>query len=109
MSEDRGISLAEIFRRDEGVVGRGVGDEYVLVPIVNRAADLDSIYSLNRVGAFIWEQLDGSTTGDEIVQRILERFEIDETRAVQDYQLFLAQLESIKAVVRGFPKEPGRD
>jgi hypothetical protein len=45
------------------MVGRRIGDEYVLVPLAGRGADLDSILNLNSVAAFVWEQLDGSRSG----------------------------------------------
>ena len=61
--------LDEAWARSERMVGRRIGDEYVLVPLAGRGADLDSILNLNRVAAFVWEQLDGRRTGDAVVVR----------------------------------------
>jgi hypothetical protein len=80
------------------MVGRRIAEEYVLVPIVNKGPELDSIFNLNRVGAFIWERLDGRRSGDEIVGELLERFEVGRARAVEDYRTFIAHLLSIEAV-----------
>ena len=91
-------SLADVFARSERMVGRRIAEEYVLVPIVGRGADLDAIFNLNRVGAFIWERLDGSSSGEEIVRALVEEFDVDSVRAVDDYRVFMAQLLSIDAV-----------
>jgi methyltransferase-like protein len=81
------------------VVGRRIGDEFVLVPLAGRGADIDSILNLNRVGTFIWEQLDGRRTGGEIVDALVERFEVERPRAAEDYRDFLARLRGLGAVV----------
>jgi hypothetical protein len=81
------------------MVGRRVGDEFVLVPLAGRGADIDSILNLTRVGAFIWEQLDGRTPGTEVVKRLVERYEVERREAEADYLHFLAQLREVKAVV----------
>jgi hypothetical protein len=81
------------------MVGRRIGDEYVLVPLAGRGADLDSILNLNRVGAFIWEQLDGSRTGDDVVAALVDRFEVGRREAEADYLDFLTTLRRLKAVV----------
>ena len=81
------------------MVGRWVAGEFVVVPLRDRAADLDAIYNLSRVAAFIWERLDGRTSGQEVVQALVERFEVSEAQAAADYLRFLEQLRSIEAVV----------
>jgi len=100
MTGSMGISLADRFSRAEDVVGRDIAGEYILVRVVRSAADLDSIYHLNRVGAFVWERLDGCTRGEDIVRGLTERFEVDDVRAATDYRFFLAQLESVRVVTR---------
>jgi hypothetical protein len=87
------------FERSPQMVGRRIGGEYVLVPIVNRGADLDSMFTLNGVGTFIWEQLDGRRSGAQIVDALAAHFDVDALRAQEDYCRFLEQLQSIGAVL----------
>jgi hypothetical protein len=96
--------LTRVFGRSERMVGRRVATEYVLVPLAGRGADLDSILNLNRVGAFIWEHLDGRRSGEEVVDALVARFDVERPQAARDYLEFLEQLEGVKAVV---PVEPG--
>jgi len=91
--------LAARWARSERMVGRWVAGEFVVVPLRDRAADLDAIYNLSRVAAFIWERLDGRASGQEVVQALVERFEVSEEQAAADYLRFLEQLRSIEAVV----------
>jgi methyltransferase-like protein len=81
------------------VVGRRIGDAYVLVPLAGPGADLDAILNLNRVAVFIWEQLDGTRTGDAIVQAVVERFDVERARAEADTLELLETLLERKAIV----------
>jgi hypothetical protein len=91
-------ALDDVFVRSERMVGRRIAQEYVLVPILGRGVDADGIFNLNRLGAFIWEQMDGRADGRAIVDRITETFEVDAARASSDYLGFVSQLLSIEAL-----------
>jgi hypothetical protein len=93
--------LEAAFSRSERMVGRRIAGEYVLVPIVGRGAEVDSIFTLNRVGAFIWEQLDGKRTGEDVVRALGRRFDVDAARAEQDYCDFVQKLQLIRAIGDG--------
>lgn len=91
-------SLQQVFARSDRMVGRRIAGEYVVIPLAGRGADLDSILNFNRVGAFIWEQLDGSQSGRQIVTAMAARFDVDADTAAGDYLDFLAKLCELKAV-----------
>lgn len=80
------------------MVGRRIGDEYVLVPLAGRGADLDSILNLNRVAAFVWEELAEPRTGAALVEALVERFEVERERAEADVLELLETLLAVKAV-----------
>jgi len=100
MNDDLQIFMTVRFCRSPSIVTRNIANECILVPIVRSAAEIDSIYTFNRVGAYIWEHLDGCATGAEIVLDLVRTFEVSESEAARDYQVFMAQLESIQAVIR---------
>lgn len=89
-----------VFVRAENIVGRDVAGEFILVPMAARGVDLESIFRLNRVGSFIWECLDGRKNGEDIVTRVMERFDVNHVQAMDDYSRFLSQLESIGLITR---------
>jgi len=90
--------LDEAYVRSPRFVGRRIGDEFVLVKIAGRGADIDAILNLTGVGGFIWEQLDGRATGNDVVKRLVERFDVEPPEAEADYLGFLADLRGVSAV-----------
>ena len=90
--------LSDAYARGARIVGRRIAGEYVLVPLVTHGADLDAIFNLNAVGAFIWERLDGRTSGAAIVAALVDAFDVEEARAREDYVAFVAQLQGLQAV-----------
>ena len=91
--------LEETWARAERMAGRRIGDEYVLVPLAGQGADLDGVLRLTRVAAFVWEQLDGWRTGDAIVEALVERFDVDRSRAEADTLELLGTLLEREAIV----------
>ena len=96
--------LEEAWARSPRMVSRRIGGECVLVPLAGRGADLDSIFNLNRVAAFIWEQLDGTRTGAAVVDAVVERFDVERERAEADPLELLHTLLALRAIV---PAGPG--
>lgn len=93
-------SSQEIYRQDGSIVSRRIEDEVILVPIRQNVADLESIYTLNEVGALIWEEIDGQRTTAEILALTVEEFEVSEEEAQKDLTEFIEQLSSIGAITR---------
>jgi len=85
-------SLKAIPSHSSSVVTRKTGNEYVLVPVTNNIADMDSVYTLNETGAFIWEQIDGKRSVHEIINELTNEFEIDDDTATEDVLLFLEDM-----------------
>ena len=71
---------------------REIAGEYILVPIGNTAIEMNGMITLNEVGVFIWEKLKSKCTIEELLEAILDEFEIDEERARKDLNEFLQQL-----------------
>jgi hypothetical protein len=81
--------LTSILSRSPSVVTRKTGDEYVLVPVANNIADMDSVYTINETGAFIWEQIDGEKTVEEIIAALIAEYDIDNGTASKDVLNFV--------------------
>ena len=92
------IGLERVYARDPNFVSRRIEDETVLVPIRNNVDDLDCIYSLNPVGALIWECLDGMADLQFIRDVITREYAVASHAAERDLTAFIDELESIAAV-----------
>ena len=84
--------LKSVISQSASIVTRKTGNEYVLVPITNNIADMNSVFTLNETGAFIWEQIDGKRSLEEIISALTAEFDIDNKNAEQDVLSFIENL-----------------
>ena len=85
--------LNSILSRSPSVVTRKTGNEYVLVPVANNIADMNSVYTLNETGAFIWEQIDGKRNIENIIELVTQEYEIDKASASKDVFDFIDNMK----------------
>ena len=81
-----------ILRVAAAVVRRDVAGETFLVPIRGHVADLQELFIVNEVGAWLWDRLDGRRRVDDLVADVVSEFEVSEQQAKKDVSLFLRQL-----------------
>lgn len=82
-----------IYRHSPGIVTRKTGNEYILVPVTNNIADMNSVYTLNETGAFIWELIDGKNDVDAIITALVNEYETDRETASADVMSFLEEMK----------------
>jgi len=93
-------NLDRIYKKNENLVFRKIEDETILVPIKDNVGDMGSIYNLNEMAAFVWEQLDGKKSLQDIKNRLLEEYEVSAKEAEGDLLEYISQLKEIEAVTR---------
>ena len=91
-------NLNNTYQKDSNIVYRKIADEYILVPIRQQVADLNCIYTLNEIGAFIWELIDGKSNIKQILKNITASYDVEEEAAKDDLISFISQLLKIKAI-----------
>ena len=88
------------YEKDPNMVSRLIDDEFILVPIHQDVADLQSICTLDGVGARIWELIDGVRRLSDIREAIVAEFEVEPEVAESDLVEFVQQLEAIGGIRR---------
>ena len=73
---------------------RSIAGEMVLLNVEGK-----ELFGLNRVGARVWELLDGNRTLEEIAEAIAKDFGVPRGRAEGDVRAFLAELLEAGALV----------
>ena len=74
--------------RSTAVAARRLGDEMVIMSALD-----STLFSLNDVGAILWEAADGRTSLDRIVrERVCPTYEVDATTALRDAEEFVQAL-----------------
>lgn len=81
--------LKSVLSHSPSIVTRKTGNEYVLVPITNNIADMNSVYTLNESGAFIWELIDGQKTVEDLINAMTEEYDVDTETAKTDVFSFI--------------------
>lgn len=85
-------TLKKICKRKDDIVHRRIAGETILVPIRGRLADMQRIFSLNPVGEFIWDELDGSKNLQQISEGIQAFFDVTGPEADADLSAFISEL-----------------
>lgn len=86
-------SIDRPVHRHGDVIVREVAGETLLVPVRGRLADLQDLFVLNEVGAWLWPLLDGSRSTADLATAVVAEFDVDDERAAADVRAFLLRLE----------------
>ncbi|MCX6326297.1 MAG: PqqD family protein [Bacteroidia bacterium] len=84
--------LKSILSHSPSIVTRKTGNEYVLVPVTNNIADMNSVYALNETGAFIWEHINGKRSVEELIEALTDEYNIDTETASEDVFSFIENM-----------------
>ena len=77
----------------EGFVLRNIVDEYILMPTGDNIAAFQGTILLNDVSAFIWEKLQNPISKADLLQAVLNEFEVEKAVASADLDALLTTLK----------------
>lgn len=77
---------------------REVMGENILVPVGDSDTTFNGIASLNDIGVFIWQNIESAKDEEELLQRILDEYEVDRDVAKADLDEFLGKLEAVDII-----------
>ena len=63
---------------DKKFVLREIAGEYIIIPTGKTALDFKGLITVNEVGVSIWKMLQNDVTLEELVQGILNEYEVEE-------------------------------
>lgn len=72
---------------------REMAGDTVLVPVGQTALNFNGIVILQPVAAVIWQGIAEGLDKEQILERILDRFEVEREEAQKDLETFLQQLQ----------------
>lgn len=73
---------------------REIVGEYVLIPMGESALKISGFLTTNAVGASLMEELKEKRTHEQLLERILDDFDVDEKTASEDIEEFINLLKS---------------
>ncbi len=85
--------LDKCFAKEKELVTREVAGERIIVPIKGHVGDLEGVYTLNELGATIWQLINGQTTAREFAEAVRNEYDVGDAEAEKDVVDFLSSLE----------------
>lgn len=81
-----------VMRIDKEFVLREIAGDYIIIPTGKTVLEFNGLITVNEVGVSLWNMLQEEVTFEELVQGILEEYDVEESVAREDIQEFLDKL-----------------
>ncbi len=88
-----------IMKLKDGFILRAMGDNHLVVPVGVMTVDFRCIITLNDTGAYLWKQLQQERSETELVQLLLEEYDVTAERAQEDVAAFIDDLKKADLLV----------
>ena len=75
-----------------GYILREVASNNIVVPVGETQFNLNGIMTLNAVGAFVWKLLENGATKDDLINAVLNEYDVDRATATADIERYLTKL-----------------
>lgn len=80
------------------LIKRDIAGDTILVPVGKTVYESNGLFVLNEVAAFIWDILLSAETEQQIVDRILEEYDVSQQQAAADTAEFLGKLKEMQII-----------
>ena len=79
---------------------RDIAGERVLIMQGRIGADMTKLISFNPTAEWLWNSLiDKDFTEENVVDLLIEQYDLDQDKAIKDAKLWIEQLQSCKAII----------
>lgn len=75
---------------------REIAGDYIIIPVGESAQENNGLITINEAGMFLWNRMKEECTEDQLIQDMLEEYEVDEETARQDVQEFIECMKYYK-------------
>jgi hypothetical protein len=90
--------LTNCFVKKDDSVTRQIAGETIIVPVRSHVGDVNTIFTMNELGAMIWKLIDGQTTVSQIVAAVCSEYDVTLEQATADITDFLESLEAERLI-----------
>lgn len=77
---------------------RKIAGDAFLVPVGTEVYDSNGLFFLTDVGEFIWDRLEQAQDSRDILQAILEEYDVEESVAQKDVEAFFVKLRTMEII-----------
>jgi len=83
------LNSKTLFRKAANFFEEQLNEGIVIIPLVNQVADMKKIFTLKDTAQFIWNEIDGTQTFEQILEKLVRTYDIDKENASADMNEFL--------------------
>lgn len=87
-------------RIDKEFILREIAGDYIIIPAGKTVLDFNGLITVNEVGVSLWNMLQNEVSFEELVQGILDEYDVEESVAREDVQEFLAALIDVGIITK---------
>ncbi|MEQ1352636.1 MAG: PqqD family protein [Candidatus Acidiferrum sp.] len=81
--------------RNSATVSREIAGETIVVPICAGVGDMEAVYTFNELGGQLWRLLEESRATQDLVDWVIQHFDVSPGAAAADVHAFLNDLMEI--------------
>lgn len=93
------MSASAVYKKNPAIIEREIRGEVLLVPLMNSEENLESLYSLNETGAFIWKEICAGSSIAQTAERLAAVFDVSPEQAAADVSSVVDDLVCINALM----------
>lgn len=98
--------------RNSATVSREIAGETIVVPICAGVGDMEAVYTFNELGGQLWRLLAESRAAQDLIDWVLQNFNVNPEVAAADVHAFLEDLKEIGLIetvgLYGESRGPGK-
>ncbi|MBE5733478.1 MAG: PqqD family protein [Clostridiales bacterium] len=77
----------------DGFILREVAGNFIVVAVGSAVKQFNGVITLNEAGAFLWKRLQDGATETDLVNALLEEYEVEKEVAEKDVKAFIQKVE----------------
>lgn len=85
-------------RVSKDLILREVAGEYILIPVGKAALEIHGMINLSESAVLLWKKLQEDCTEEELVQALLNEYDIDRETAAADVRELIEQMQKIGVI-----------
>ena len=84
----------------EGFILKNIVGEWIIMPKGNNIKNFEGAIVVNEIAAFIWKQLEKSLSREDLLQAVLDEYDVDEQTASVDLDNLIDKLNSLEILTQ---------
>ena len=98
LKENKIMEVKKDMQAKQGFVLRSIMDENMLMPVDENIGKFDGTVIFNAPAAFIWTKLQLPTSREDLLQAILDEYDVDEEKAAADLDAILEKFKELDII-----------